>query len=366
MSEADRRRSRFGGAIGRGVFATVISQFIRGADPLPPRFLPGSTGERIGQGVIAQLFGRRIPPAPTVGAGPSPVDRDLYGLPSSTASTIQRERDAKRLADLNRIFRASPQARVFEWLRGQLRGRKRGKAKGRRGLKWRWVNGKWVQFGRGLLRGGAWSVAATAILNLPRPLPPVFRNLPQARAFEWTRDRAIGAVQRARGPAPGAGGGGSTAARGRQAAPTALPGGATSRSSSSSTAGGVLREVRVTARRVPVPVVAPPPTRLQQLLKLAPALVPLLLPGKDKDRARAVASITGVGQGMTQPVAQFYPFPLTAVGSPGVGSGGCPAGCRPEPKKRKPRKRRDVCYQGTYTETASGLRKTKRRKVPCR
>lgn len=35
-------------------------------------------------------------------------------------------------------------------------------------------------------------------------------------------------------------------------------------------------------------------------------------------------------------------------------------------RKRKKRKPRSVCYQGTYTELASGLIKRKKRKVPCR
>jgi hypothetical protein len=39
--------------------------------------------------------------------------------------------------------------------------------------------------------------------------------------------------------------------------------------------------------------------------------------------------------------------------------------CGPK-KKRGKRKPRTTCYQGTFTETASGTRKLKRRKIPCR
>lgn len=41
-----------------------------------------------------------------------------------------------------------------------------------------------------------------------------------------------------------------------------------------------------------------------------------------------------------------------------------PCKCK-KPKKRGPRKARSVCYKGSYTETATGLRKHKRTRVPC-
>jgi hypothetical protein len=40
--------------------------------------------------------------------------------------------------------------------------------------------------------------------------------------------------------------------------------------------------------------------------------------------------------------------------------------CTCPKKKRKKRAKRTVCYRGTYTETASGLTKRKRQKVPCK
>jgi hypothetical protein len=40
--------------------------------------------------------------------------------------------------------------------------------------------------------------------------------------------------------------------------------------------------------------------------------------------------------------------------------------CTCPKKKGKKRKKRTVCYRGTYTETASGLTKRKRQKVPCK
>lgn len=371
MSDPNKSpQQTFTDALTRGVFGTVLARFARGSD-LPPRFPAGSAGERIGQSVIAGLFGRRIPPRvpPTTGAapgptpGPSPVDRGTVVGGRWVPPNI---RAVERL--LAQVRTGTPQGRVFEWLRGQLRGRKRGKAKGRRGLKWQWVNGRWVQYGRGLLRGGAASVLATAVLNLPNPTPTQQPRVrvrdAQGRPGPWRyKDPRTGKYT---ATAPGSGGGGNVGARGRTAAPAALPGGASS--SSSRTGGGVLAPVQVTSRRIPsayIPAPRPVTTRqriLGAVAKYGPALVPLLLPAKDKAPRVSV----GVGQPVTQVVPQAYPFPLTAVGSAGVGSRTCPPGCRPEPKKRKPRGKRTVCYQGTYTETASGLRKTKRRKVPCR
>lgn len=39
--------------------------------------------------------------------------------------------------------------------------------------------------------------------------------------------------------------------------------------------------------------------------------------------------------------------------------------CKPK-RRRKPKQPRTVCYSGTFTEKANGLRKLKKRKVPCR
>lgn len=61
-----------------------------------------------------------------------------------------------------------------------------------------------------------------------------------------------------------------------------------------------------------------------------------------------------------------YPLPFPGGGFSGGGlssSGTCE--CPPK-RKRSPKKRRDVCYSGRYIERASGLSKTKLRKVPCR
>ena len=72
--------------------------------------------------------------------------------------------------------------------------------------------------------------------------------------------------------------------------------------------------------------------------------------------------------------------PLTASYARGVDSFAQPYGdyaawspdatgtdaCTCPKKKGKKRKKRTVCYRGTYTETASGLTKRKREKVPCK
>lgn len=44
----------------------------------------------------------------------------------------------------------------------------------------------------------------------------------------------------------------------------------------------------------------------------------------------------------------------------------CKARAKRERKKKGPRKLRTVCYSGSYRETRTGLRKQKRRRVPCK
>lgn len=67
-----------------------------------------------------------------------------------------------------------------------------------------------------------------------------------------------------------------------------------------------------------------------------------------------------IGPG-SEPFPAFQPG-LTAFEGRGVSSRACE--CPPK-RKRGKRKARSVCYSGTYRELASGLRKSKRRKVPC-
>jgi len=129
----------------------------------------------------------------------------------------------------------------------------------------------------------------------------------------------------------------------------------------------------ITAKRVPTPapVPAPPPApkrylglTLAQWTQYGSLAAPLLLPKSDtQKRARVLTSTNVQLAGYPQPSPQSF-----------VSFGGAPPAtptrtdkCKcPPKKKRKPRARRTVCYAGTYTERANGLRKAKRRKIPCR
>jgi hypothetical protein len=63
-----------------------------------------------------------------------------------------------------------------------------------------------------------------------------------------------------------------------------------------------------------------------------------------------------------------FPLPWPGGGGLSFGGGGSRTGeCECPPKrKRKPKQAREVCYSGTFIERASGLSKTRKRKVPCR
>lgn len=89
------------------------------------------------------------------------------------------------------------------------------------------------------------------------------------------------------------------------------------------------------------------------------------LGGSSKKRARANAEpfgYTGTDQGLTYdqaPAVSLWPQTETAPATK------CkPCRCK-KPKKRGPRKARSVCYKGSYVETATGLRKRKRERIPC-
>jgi hypothetical protein len=73
------------------------------------------------------------------------------------------------------------------------------------------------------------------------------------------------------------------------------------------------------------------------------------------------------GSGLT-PGGYPIPSPWPGGGGLSFGPGGSRTGeCECPPKrKRKPKQAREVCYSGTFIERASGLSKTRKRKVPCR
>ena len=126
-----------------------------------------------------------------------------------------------------------------------------------------------------------------------------------------------------------------------------------------------LEPIVVTAKRIPAPAPPPPPPKTylgltrSQWLQVGGAVAPYLLGGSSTKRPKVLTTIQA-------PAAQFGPQSFVSFG----GMGGTPTGtrtseCKCPPKRKRERKPRTVCYSGTYTERASGLRKTKRRKVPC-
>jgi len=195
---------------------------------------------------------------------------------------------------------------------------------------------------------------------------------------EWVRMRNATADEQAAGTVLGTPGGGPRRGGPRGAAPAKL------------------EPIRVTARRVPIPrprpatvsqaklepiivtatrapIPAPLPASAQWISlgkKLAPSLLPqlstLLKTGPKSSKARKQLS-----QALTALNTLGVASPSTNVSSYFSGyGGGTPTKTKAcscaKPKKRKPKQPREVCYGGTYTETATGLVKRKRRRVPCR
>jgi hypothetical protein len=126
----------------------------------------------------------------------------------------------------------------------------------------------------------------------------------------------------------------------------------------------------ITAKRLPVPPPPPPPPKtylgvtLKQWAQFGALGVPLLRKKDEMKRPKqttlTTVNVPSVG---LQPQSSVSYFGGIAPPSTPTRTKKCE--CPPK-KKRGPKKVRDVCYAGTYTERASGLRKSKRRKVPCR
>lgn len=113
---------------------------------------------------------------------------------------------------------------------------------------------------------------------------------------------------------------------------------------------------------MPAPLPAPAPT-VSPWIKWGTTLAPFVTP--------LLSSLTQPGKGsrrMRDPLTVINQAPLPSTASYVFGGGGSPGSntCACKPKKKGRKKKRTVCYSGTYTEKASGLRKTKRRKVPCK
>ena len=129
--------------------------------------------------------------------------------------------------------------------------------------------------------------------------------------------------------------------------------------------------------RIPTPTTWPTPTALpppksyfgltrSQWLRIGTAAAPYLLQltGRQQQTPTVQALTT-----VQAPAAQLAPQSFVSFGGmqPPPTSRTRTKECEcPPKKKRQPRKPRTVCYSGTFTERAGGLRKVKKRKVPCR
>lgn len=119
----------------------------------------------------------------------------------------------------------------------------------------------------------------------------------------------------------------------------------------------------------PTPAPAAAPSIWGLAVRLAPALLPLLIPRSQQFRIGLPRSFADpltppAASNLTaaQPSALAYPYGAGAYPGAATATKKC---CPCKPKKRGPRKPRTVCYKGSYTETASGTSKRKREQIPC-
>jgi hypothetical protein len=143
----------------------------------------------------------------------------------------------------------------------------------------------------------------------------------------------------------------------------------------------VLKQVKVTAKKIPVPSVPGAGTRAKSGQAVAKS------PGIFKQALlRSLGSFTGnipelfaryvarprgssaprffvspFAESPAQPAGQPSPLPLTAAETDQAG-----CDCQGKKKQTQPRKARSVCYSGRFIERSHGLQKTRQRKVPCR
>jgi len=152
-----------------------------------------------------------------------------------------------------------------------------------------------------------------------------------------------------------------------------------------------LEEIKVTAKRLPVPRIPPLPAGYRvykaataaiglpgaakyyaQVRRLAPlALLTarnLLAPSKKPKRGRQIqqqlTALQAQGLGYSPTFSSYAAIAPQPLAQPAAKRGRCKP-C-PKPKKRGPRKPRSVCYRGTYTERRTGLSKSRREQIPCR
>ena len=109
---------------------------------------------------------------------------------------------------------------------------------------------------------------------------------------------------------------------------------------------------------------------------IAPYILPFILPsGSSGSSSRSKRWTDPLSpswpSGNYDPLTPFNPgmsgYPQTSTGgSVGPGQSNDRCNCQQQRNRKKKRSKRTVCYQGTYTEKASGLTKRKKRKVPCK
>ena len=135
-------------------------------------------------------------------------------------------------------------------------------------------------------------------------------------------------------------------------------------------------DIYVDTRRLPIPkqpTPAPaPPAKVPLWLTLLPIFGPSLMQFIRPDQG--TRNIIRLTDPLTQPQTPTIPGLTTNTttltsyapfgGSPGaVGTNTCE--CK-APRKKGRKKKRTVCYSGTFTEKANGIRKVKKRKVACK
>lgn len=120
-----------------------------------------------------------------------------------------------------------------------------------------------------------------------------------------------------------------------------------------------------TPTQVPSPALSVPPWARSVLVGLIPSLFGSSTPGGGRSFSDPLTPYRPPGVDPLTPGALTGSNPW-GVSSPQPSSRNDRCDCRDQKRKRKKRKPRTECWQGTYTETPTGLTKRKRKKVTCR
>lgn len=153
-----------------------------------------------------------------------------------------------------------------------------------------------------------------------------------------------------------------------------------------------LEEIKVTAKRLPVPAPVQLPAGYRLFRAATRALgipgaaryynyirplAPIALvgaksllgssPGRKRGRQiqEQLTQLQQQGLGYSPSYSTYTAMAPLAAAQPATAKR-CKCKPCPKPKKRGPRKPRAVCYAGTFTERRNGLSKSRRRQVPCR